>query len=119
MNKNTQKIKRQLRTRSKIKGTQKRPRLSVFRSNQFIYAQIINDEKGETLVGVSEKEIPAKANPSAGGGKIEKAKNLGLLLAKKADAKKIKEVVFDRGGYAYHGRIQSVAQGAREGGLKF
>ena len=119
MNKNTRRLKRQIRTRSKIKGTEKRPRLSVFRSNQFIYAQLINDEKGETLIGVSQKEAELKDNSSAGGGKIEKAKKIGILLAKKALELKIKEAVFDRGGYAYHGRVQSVAQGAREGGLKF
>lgn len=115
MNKNSQKLKRQIRVRSKIRGTEKRPRLCVFRSNRFIYAQIVNDQKGETLVGISEKEL-LKSNIK---GKKEKAKEVGLLLAKKAQAKKIKEVVFDRGGYAYQGRVQSIAEGAREGGLKF
>ena len=115
MNKNKQKLKRQLRTRSKIRGTKMHPRLTVFRSNRFIYAQIINDEKGETLVGVSEKEL-GKIEVK---GKKEVARKVGELLAKKASTKKIKEVVFDRGGYAYRGRVESVAQGAREGGLKF
>lgn len=122
MNKNKQKLKRQLRVRSKIQGTKDRPRLSVFRSNKFIYAQLIDDEKGETLVGVSQKEVEVKdvkGLPAGRQGKIEKAKKIGLLLAKKAIEKKIKEAVFDRGGYAYHGRVESVAVGAREGGLKF
>src|SRR3989344_1850155 len=100
MNKIGIEIKRKIRIRSKIKGTSARPRLSVFRSNKFIYAQLINDDKAETVLGVSEK-------------------NLGIFLAKMAISKKIKAVVFDRGSYAYHGRIKQVAQGAREGGLKF
>ena len=119
MNKNKKKLKRQIRTRSKVRGTKLRPRLTVFRSNRFIYAQIINDEKGATLVGVSEKELEVKGNPPAGGGKKERARKVGELLAKKAIAKKINKVVFDRGGYAYRGRVESVAQGARVGGLKF
>ena len=114
MNKNERKIKRQVRTRSKIRGTQDRPRLSVFKSNRFIYAQLINDEKGQTIVEVSEKHVKETLS-----GKIAKAKALGILLAKKAINKKIKKVVFDRGSYSYHGRISSIAQGAREGGLEF
>lgn len=107
--------KRQIRVRSKIKGTKERPRLSVFRSNRYIYAQIINDEEGKTIVGVSEKHLGKKAVT----GKIDKAMALGLLLAKKTIDKKIKKVVFDRRGYAYHGRVKLVAEGARMGGLKF
>lgn len=114
---NKQKLKRQIRTRSKIRGTEKRPRLSVFRSNRFVYAQLINDEIGKTIIGVSEKEL--KENPPAGGGKIARAKALGILLAEKAINKKIKKAVFDRGSYSYHGRISAIAQGAREGGLEF
>lgn len=107
--------KRQLRTRSKIKGTTSRPRLSVFRSNKYIFAQIIDDDKGKTLIAVSEIELgkELKAN------KTEKAKSLGLLLAKKTLALKIKLVVFDRGSYLYHGRVKALAEGAREGGLQF
>ena len=108
------KIKRALRTRSKIKGTQDRPRLSVFKSNKFIYAQLIDDDKRKTIIGISEKHIKDKLS-----GKTVKAKALGVLLAKKAIEKKIKKVVFDRGSYTYHGRISSVAEGAREGGLEF
>lgn len=109
------KLKRTIRVRSKIKGTKDRPRLSVFRSNRYIYAQIINDEEGKTIVGVSEKHLDKKAVT----GKIDKARTLGLLLAKKAIDKKIKKVVFDRRCYAYHGRVELVAEGARMGGLKF
>lgn len=117
MNKNKQKIRRQVRTRAKIKGTADRPRLSVFRSNRFAYAQLIDDETRKTIVGVSEKHL--KENPPAGGGKIAKAKAVGILLAEKAKTKKIKKAVFDRGSYPYHGRVSAVADGAREGGLEF
>lgn len=113
MNKSRQKIKRKLRTRAKISGTGERPRLSVFRSNRFIYAQLIDDKTQKTLLGVSENELSEK------GQKIERAKKLGLLLAKKAFSKKIKKVVFDRGGSSYHGRVKALAEGAREGGLQF
>ncbi len=115
MNKINIKIKRKIRVRSKVKGTSARPRLSVYRSNKFIYAQLINDEKAETVLGVSEKNLGKDIK----GKKSYKAKELGLLLAKLAVSKKIKTVVFDRGSYAYHGRIKQIAQGAREGGLKF
>lgn len=114
MNKNKLKIKRQIRTRSKIRGTQDRPRLSVFRSNRFMYAQIINDEMRKTIVGVSEKHLKEKLT-----GKSTRAKAVGILLAKKAIEKKIKKVAFDRGSYSYHGRISEIAKGAREGGLEF
>ena len=102
---------RQLRTRNKIRYVSLRPRLSVFRSNQHIYAQIIDDAKKVTLVGVFEKETT--------GTKIERAKRLGLELAAAALSKKIKEVSFDKGSYAYHGRVKALAEGAREGGLQF
>lgn len=106
---------RKIRTRAKTKGTTIKPRLSVFRSNKHIYAQIIDDEKRQTIVGVSEKEISQKEKVK----KTDNAKELGLLIAKKALAKKIKEIVFDRGSYKYHGRVKALAEGAREGGLKF
>jgi len=109
------KLKRTIKVRSKIKGTKDRPRLSVFRSNRYIYAQIISDEDGKTIVGASEKHLGEKISTS----KIEKAKALGMLLAKKAVDKKVKKVVFDKKGYAYHGRVSAVARGAREGGLEF
>jgi large subunit ribosomal protein L18 len=114
MNKIERKIKRQIRTRSKIKGTGDRPRLSVYKSNRFVYAQLIDDVDRKTIVGVSEKEL--KEMPI---GKVAKAKAVGILLAKKAMEKKIKKVVFDRGSYRYHGRIIGFATGAREGGLEF
>jgi large subunit ribosomal protein L18 len=109
------KLKRTIRVRSKIKGTKDRPRLSVFRSNRYIYAQIIDDEVGKTIVGVSEKHLGDKVPTT----KVDKAKALGLLLAKKAIEKKVKKVVFDRRSYAYSGRIKAVAESARMGGLKF
>lgn len=111
------KRKRAIRVRAKSKILGSRPRLSVFRSNKYIYAQIIDDKKGKTLVAVSEKNL-------SGGGekketKIEKAQKLGRLLAKKALDEKIKAVTFDRGGYRYHGRVRALAEGAREEGLSF
>ena len=112
--KRERKIKRQVRTRSKISGTADRPRLSVYKSNRFMYSQLINDVAKKTIVGVSEKHL--KETDS---GKIARAKALGILLAKKGIEKKIKKVVFDRGSYSYHGRISGVAEGAREGGLEF
>ncbi len=104
------------RIRGKITGTGIRPRLSVFRSNKQIYAQIIDDAAGRTLVAASslDKEIASK-NVA----KIEQAKLVGQLLAEKAKQADVETVVFDRGGYVYHGRIKSLADGAREGGLKF
>ena len=109
---NNQKTRRQIRTRNKIKSIG-RPRVSIFRSNKYISAQIIDDEKNSTIIGVSEKNLKIK------GTKTEKAKALGLLLAEKAKAKKVSKVVFDRGSYSYHGRVKSVAEGLREGGIEF
>ena len=99
----------------KIRGTAKRPRLSVFRSNKRIYAQLIDDEARKTLLAASEKEI----KPEIKQAKTEKAKLVGEILAKKALRKKIKQVVFDRGPFRYHGRVKALAEGARKGGLKF
>lgn len=93
---------------------QKRLRFSVFRSNKYIFAQIIDDEKGKTLIGVSEKSLEKSGVPKKG-----RAKELGILIAKMAKSKKIKDITFDRGNYKYHGRIKEVAEGAREGGLNF
>jgi large subunit ribosomal protein L18 len=100
------------RIRAKLKGTQDKPRLTVFRSNKFIYAQVIDDGKGKTLVAATEKELKTE------GKREERAKALGALIAKKALSKKISSVIFDRGSYKYHGRVKQVAEGAREGGLK-
>ncbi len=100
------------RIRKSIKGTTERPRVSIFRSNKAIYAQIINDLQGHTLVSASSHDID-------GDTKIEQAKAVGKALAEKAKAEGIKNVLFDRGGYLYHGRVKALAEGAREGGLQF
>lgn len=106
------KEERKRKVRTKLRARSQRPRLSVFISNKHIYAQIIDDKVGETLVWATDKEF--------GGGKtVELAKKIGAEIAKKAKEKKIKEVVFDRGNYKYHGRIEALAQTAREGGLSF
>lgn len=106
-----QKIKR--RVRRNIFGTTERPRLSVYRSNKEIYAQLIDDNTGVTLVSASSREKAEGAN------KTEKSTSVGKLVAEKALAKGIETVVFDRNGFVYHGRIKALAEGAREGGLKF
>ena len=102
------------RIRKNIKGTPQRPRLSIFRSNRFIYAQIIDDLSGTTLVQASSFEA-AIANE---GSKVEQSKKVGSLLAERCKAENINNVVFDRGGYLYHGRVKALADGAREGGLQ-
>ena len=111
----TQRIKRHKRVRGKISGTAERPRLSVFRSENNIYAQVIDDVAGNTLVSASSVE---KGFEGSGANK-EGARKVGKLVAERALQKGIEEVVFDRGGYIYHGRVQELAEGAREGGLKF
>jgi large subunit ribosomal protein L18 len=107
--------RRKLRVRKKVFGTKSRPRLSVFRSNKYCYVQLIDDKKGETLVGVSLKEIKEAHQKK---NKKEGAFEVGKILAEKAKEKKIKKAVFDRAGYKYHGRVKQVAEGAREGGLE-
>ena len=102
-----------LRIRSKIKGTTERPRLSVFRSNKSIYCQLIDDTKGLTVAAASSHNLDSK---SAG---VEQAVAVGRLVAERALAAGVKNVVFDRGGYLYHGRVKALADGAREGGLQF
>jgi len=106
---------RHKRVRAKISGTPQRPRLNVFRSTKHIYAQIIDDVNGVTLAAASSLSKDFEGN----GGNAEGAKKVGELIAKHAIEKGITEVVFDRGGYLYHGRIKELAEGAREGGLKF
>lgn len=108
----TAKRQRQIRGRKKIANVSDRMRLSVYRSNSYIYAQII-DHNGDTLVGVSEKslKIGSKGTP------VERAKQVGAAIAKAAKEKKVTDVVFDKGSFAYHGRVKAVAEGAREGGL--
>ena len=118
IDKNADRKKRHERVRVKISGTPECPRLCVYRSLNNIYAQIIDDVNGNTLVACSTKE-KAVAAQLGDKTKVEQAKVVGLELAKKALAKGIEEVVFDRGGYLYIGRVESLADGAREGGLKF
>jgi large subunit ribosomal protein L18 len=108
--------RRHLRVRRKVSGTAERPRLVVYRSLKHIYAQLVNDEVGGTLLGVSDVSEGIQVD---GAGKVGRAKGTGKLLAEKAKAAGIKKVVFDRAGYRYHGRVQAVADGAREGGLEF
>ena len=115
VNKNAMRLHRHVRVRGKISGTPERPRLNVFRSNANIYAQLIDDVNGVTLVSANtlEKEFEGAT------GNAEAAKKVGLTLAERAKAKGIEQVVFDRGGYIYHGRVAALAEGAREAGLKF
>lgn len=112
---NKARLKRHIRVRAKISGTAERPRLNVFRSAKHIYAQLINDVKGETLVSASTVE---KSFSGVSGNK-EAAHKVGVLVAEKAKKAGISKVVFDRGGYLYHGRVKELAEGAREGGLEF
>ena len=107
-------IKRHRRVRAKIAGTELRPRITVFRSNQHLSAQLINDDAGTVLAAVSDRDVKnVKAKP------VEKAKEIGILLARKATEISISKAVFDRGGYKYHGNVKALAEGAREGGLEF
>jgi large subunit ribosomal protein L18 len=116
MNKHVLKIEKRVRrhnrVRARVTGTEARPRLVVFRANQHIYAQIVDDASGKTLAAASDAEIKT-------GKKADKAAQVGAEIAKLAVAKKISEVVFDRGGYQYHGRVKALAEAAREAGLKF
>ena len=112
------KIRRHARLRAKISGTKDRPRLSIFRSNKYIYAQLIDDETGKTLVAASDigiKQGKTKTKKT----KIERAEEVGSLVAKEAKVKKIKTIVFDRGGFIFAGRVKSLADGARKEGLVF
>ena len=115
INKNAMRLKRHVRVRGKISGTPECPRLNVFRSNANIYAQVIDDVNGVTLVSANtlEKEFEGAT------GNCEAAKKVGAVLAERAKAKGISEVVFDRGGYIFHGRVAALAEGASEGGLEF
>lgn len=115
IDKNALRKKRHMRIRNKISGTAQRPRLNVFRSSKNIYAQVIDDSKGITLVSASSLDKDFSIN----GGNKEAAREVGKMVAKRALEKGIKEVVFDRGGYIFHGRVKELAEGARESGLKF
>jgi len=110
--KQKKRLRRHKKIRAKIFGTLQAPRLSVFRSIKYIYAQLIDDENGKILIAVNDTKIKEKK-------KIDKAKEIGKLIAQQALTQKIQKVVFDRGGYKYHGRVKAVAEGAREGGLIF
>lgn len=114
-NTNAQRMKRHKRVRAKISGTPEMPRLNVFRSEANIYAQLIDDVNGVTLVSASSLDKAVEGY----GGNTAAATAVGKLIAERAKAKGIETVVFDRGGYLYHGRVQALADGAREGGLKF
>lgn len=116
--KNKARLKRHLRVRRKIQGTAARPRLNVYRSSKHIYAQLIDDVAGVTLVSAStvDKEL---SSAIGNGGNVESARKVGELIAKRAQEQGHKNVVFDRGGYLYHGRIQALADAAREAGLEF
>lgn len=113
--KKSARIKRHKRVRGKVSGTADRPRLTVFRSSANIYAQVIDDTKGVTLASASSVEKDFAGN----GGNKQAARKVGQAIAERAKAAGITEVVFDRGGNIYHGRVQELAEGAREGGLKF
>lgn len=120
MTKNEKRQSRHARIRAKVKGTASLPRLAIFRSNRFIYAQLVDDKAGRTLVAASDVAIKDKANKKDSGPfKVNKAMAVGQLLAKSAIAQGIKAVVFDRGGYQYTGRVKALAEGARSGGLEF
>jgi large subunit ribosomal protein L18 len=107
-------LKRRRRVRAKVRGSAERPRVSVFRSNKGIFAQLVDDDAGRTLVAVNWTEAELRdLSPT------EQAKQVGLLIAERAKAAGVEAVVFDRGGYQYHGRVQALADGAREGGLLF
>ncbi|HHV95093.1 MAG TPA: 50S ribosomal protein L18 [Clostridiaceae bacterium] len=118
VNRNKERIRRHLRVRKKVFGTSERPRLNVFRSHKHIYAQIIDDSAGHTLVAASTLDPLLKGKIKNGGNK-EAAREVGKLIATKALEKGIKQVVFDRGGYIYHGRVKELAEAAREAGLDF
>ena len=105
---------RHKRIRAKIKGDSKIPRLCVFRSSKHIYAQLIDDEKGRIIMAASDQKFK-KSKKS----KVERAKEVGKAIAEKGIEKKIKKIVFDKGGYKYHGRVKALAEGARKGGLQF
>ena len=113
--KNDKRIRRHKKIRMNMHGTKDRPRLFVFRSNQHIYAQLIDDDKAKILISASDKDLKQKKGET----KSDVAKQVGKLIAKTAIESKIEKVVFDRGGFIFHGRVKALADGAREGGLKF
>ncbi len=117
-NKEEARKKRHFRVRKKVSGTPEKPRLNVYRSVKHIYVQLIDDYSGTTLVAASSADKELKGKISTGGN-VEAAKTVGQLVAKRASDKGVKKIVFDRGGYLFHGRIKALADAAREGGLEF
>ncbi len=116
LEKKKKRIRRHKRIRARVFGTSQRPRLSVSRSAKHIYAQLVDDEKGKTILSASDRSLAKTRTKKT---KVETAKEVGKILGKSALSKKIEKVVFDRGGYKYQGRIKALAEGAREEGLKF
>ncbi|GIP41481.1 50S ribosomal protein L18 [Paenibacillus sp. J31TS4] len=114
--KNQARLKRHLRVRKKIQGTTERPRLNIFRSEKHMYAQLIDDVKGVTIVSASTVDKELKVE---NGGNVEAARQVGALIAKRAKEKGVQQIVFDRSGYLYHGRVKALADAAREEGLEF
>lgn len=119
-------VKRQVRVKKKVRGSESRPRLAVFRSSKHIYAQIIDDQEAKTIASANSLTLNGSAKKAKGSKKSKKYKGktgtayeVGATIAKVAIKKKVKEVVFDRGGYRFHGRVAALAEGARKGGLKF
>ncbi len=122
MNRGKQRKLRHHRVRARVSGTASKPRLNVFRSLNQIYVQLIDDESGKTLAAANSKEVSAKGGSASGGKRLKKseiAAQVGKLAAEKAQAAGIKQVVFDRGGYQYHGRVKELAEAARAAGLEF
>jgi large subunit ribosomal protein L18 len=115
----TPRKRRHVRVRAKVNGTAQRPRLNVFRSSAHIYAQVIDDTRGHTLVAASDLEAAVRDRAGEGATKVARAKAVGQAVAERAKEVGIDAVVFDRGGFLYHGRVRAVAEGAREAGLTF
>lgn len=119
IDRNQARVRRHIRLRKKLSGTAERPRLSVYKSLHHIYAQIIDDVQGRTLLSASTVDPEIRSQVNGYGGNIESAKVVGKILAQKAKEKGINKVVFDRGGYKFHGRVAALAEAARENGLEF
>ncbi|HHT05479.1 MAG TPA: 50S ribosomal protein L18 [Hydrogenispora sp.] len=119
IDRNEARVRRHIRLRKKLSGTAERPRLSVYKSLHHIYAQLIDDVQGKTLLSASTVDPEVRTQINGYGGNIESAKLVGKLIAQKAQDKGIKQVVFDRGGYKFHGRVAALAEAARENGLEF
>lgn len=115
----TTRKRRHVRVRAKVNGTAARPRLNVFRSSAHIYAQVIDDVQGRTVAAASDLEQEVKDRAGSEAKKADRARAVGAVIAERAKAAGFEDVVFDRGGFLYHGRVKAVADGAREGGLKF